>query len=54
MTITPEKIREIEVEITKFLRHLMTEQKELRDIDVVDIKNFNLNMHPELASLSMR
>ena len=55
MLLTPEKKWEIEVEIAKFLRHLAPEDKERRGtIDVVDIKKFDLNMHPKPASLSMR
>ena len=46
MTITPDKKREIENEIAKFLRHLMLEKKEQLLPDVIDVKSFDLNMHP--------
>jgi len=59
MTITPEKKREIDSEITKFLQHLSTEDKEQLDrVDVIDLKNFDinfdLNMHPQQISISPR
>jgi hypothetical protein len=55
MMLTPEKKWEIEVEIAKFLRHLMAEEKERCDtIDVIDIKKFDLNMHPQKVSVSPR
>ena len=55
MVITPEKKQEIENEIAKFLRHLMTEKKERLDImDIVDVKNFDLSMHPKPVSISTR
>jgi len=52
MTITPEKKREIEVEIAKFLLHLTAEKKER--IDVINVKDFSLNRNPQPASLSLR
>jgi len=52
MTLTPEMKRKMENEIAKFLRHLTTEQK--AQIDVIDIKRFNLNRHPQTASASPR
>ena len=55
MTITPEKKWEIEVEMAKFLRHLMTEEKERSGfINTIDIKKFDLNMHPQKVSVSPR
>jgi len=55
MQITPEKKLEIETEIAKFLRQLMAEKKEQIDlIDIIDIKNFDLNMQPQPVSDSPR
>ena len=43
MLITPEKKREIDSEIAKFLQHLTTENREQLDsVDVIDLKNFDL------------
>ena len=57
MILTPEHKQEIDNEIAKFLQHLRTEDKEqLELIDVVDLKNFDLNfdlnMHSQQASIS--
>jgi len=55
MRITPEQKREIEYNIAKFLRHLAAEKKEQIDlIDVIDIKNFDINMRPRQVSVSPR
>jgi len=59
MTIPPEQKREIDNAITKFLQHLATESRERLDrVDVVDVKNFDLNfclnMHPQQASITTR
>ena len=56
MTLTSEKKWEIETEIAKFLRHLTAEDKARRDtINVIDIKQFDLSMHPKPEDgLSMR
>ena len=54
MTLTPEEKWEIEREIAKFLRHLAPKDKRRDTIDVIDIKKFDLNMHPKQESLFMR
>jgi len=54
MTLTPEKKREIEIEIAKFLRHLMAEKKEQLLPDVIDVKRFGLNTHSQPVGPSMR
>ena len=53
MTITPEKKREITDEIAKFLQHLAAENTDqLSRIDVIDLKIFDLNMHPRQARIT--
>jgi len=59
MVITPEKKREIDSEITKFVQHLTAVKRERLDrADVVDLKDFDfnlgLNMHPQQASITTR
>ena len=59
MVISYEKKREINNEIAKFLQHLITEEKERLDaIDVIDIKDFDLNlglnMYPSQANIATR
>ena len=59
MTITPEKKREINNEIAKFLQHLSAESKErLSRVDVIDLKmfdiNLNLSVNPQQLSISSR
>jgi hypothetical protein len=51
MTLTPEKIREIEAETAKFLRHLTKEERE--KCDVINVKNL-LSAHPREPWLSLR
>ena len=52
MTLTPEMKRKMENEIAKFLRHLTTEKK--AQIDIIDLKRYNLNIHPQTANASPR
>ena len=53
MMVTPEKKREIDSEITKFLQHLATENEEgLDSVDVVDLKKFDIPWRPQSLSLS--
>ena len=52
MTLTPEKKREIEAEIAKFLRHLGKEERER--CDVINVKSFGLSMHPRRVSALAR
>ena len=55
MTITPEKKRKINDEIAKFLQHLAAERTDqLSRIDVIDLKIFGLNMHPQPARITAR
>ena len=54
MVITPEKKREIDSEIRKFLLHLMAENKERpNNIDVIDLKNFDLDFDLNAPTLQL-
>ena len=52
LTLTPDKKREAETEMAKFLRHLGNEARERRD--VIGVKSLNLSMHPRPVGASAR
>ena len=52
LTLTPEKKREAETEMAKFLRHLGKDETERRD--VIGVKSLNLSMHPRPISAAVR
>ena len=59
MMITPEKKREIDNEITKFVQHLTAVKRERLDrAELIDLKDFDFNLdfntHPQQASVTTR